>query len=58
VPDVECRVGKGSAVLDGGAWNVIEGSKAGPMGVEECLSSEAAIHVEHHRMGRDVQRLR
>jgi len=27
---VECWVGKGSADVDGGALNVIEGSKAGP----------------------------
>jgi len=30
VPDVECRVSKGSADVDGGGRNVIEGSKAGP----------------------------
>ena len=30
VPDVEFKVGKGSADVDGGAGNVTEGSKAGP----------------------------
>jgi hypothetical protein len=28
VPDVECRVGEGSADVDGGGQNVIEKSKA------------------------------
>jgi len=27
---MECRVGKGSADVDGGVRNVMEGSKAGP----------------------------
>jgi len=31
VPDVECRVGKGSADVDGGARNAIERRKARPM---------------------------
>ena len=30
MPDVECRVGKGSADGDGGAQNEIEGRKARP----------------------------
>jgi hypothetical protein len=30
VPEGDCRVGKGSADVDGGMQNVIEGSKARP----------------------------
>ena len=45
VPDVECRVGKGSADVDRGARNVIK----------ERLSSGAAIHAEHHPTGREVR---
>ena len=44
---MECRVGNGSADVDGGAWNVIE----------KRLSSVAAIHAEHHRQGREVNSL-
>jgi hypothetical protein len=47
---VDCRVGKGSADVDGGARNVIEASKASPRsadGVEEHPFCRAAIHAEH-----------
>jgi hypothetical protein len=57
VPDVECRVGKGSADVDRGAGNVIERSKPGPRRanrVEVHLSSGAAIHDEHSQMGSAV----
>jgi len=45
MPDVECRVGKGSADGDQGVQNKMRGAKPGQgaqMGIEECLSSEAA----------------
>ena len=57
---MECRVGKGSADVDGGARNVIEGAKPGqgaPTGVKERLASGAAIHAEHRQKGREVQSL-
>ena len=58
VPDVECRVGKGNAEVDGGVRNVIERAMPGqgaPMGAEECLSSGAGIYAEHCRKGREVK---
>ena len=64
MPDVECRVGKGSADVDGGARNMMEGSKdrrrsadvgsGAPTWVQERLSSAAAIHAKCRRKGREV----
>jgi len=36
---MECRVGKGSADVDGGVRNVMEGSKAGPKKGQRGLRS-------------------
>jgi len=50
VPDVECRVGKGSDDGDGGVWNEFEGRKSRG---KSTHWAEQPICVEHCRRGRE-----
>jgi len=52
VPDVECRVGKGSDDGDGGAQNEIEGHKSRP---RSTYPVQQPIHAGHRRKEREVK---
>jgi hypothetical protein len=54
VTDVECRVGKGRHVGDGGVQNDIEGCKSR---TRSAYPVEQPIHAEHHRNRRQVKSL-
>jgi hypothetical protein len=48
VPDVECRVGKGSDDGDGEVWNEIEGGKSRP---RSAYPAEQPSYSHHRRKG-------
>ena len=54
MPDVECRVGKGSDDGDGGARNETVGGKSMP---RSAYPAELPIHAEQCRKGREVKSL-
>jgi hypothetical protein len=54
VPDMKCRVGKGSDDCDGGVRNEIEGHISRP---RSTYPAEEPFHAERHQQGREVNSL-